>query len=172
MQRGQTYANGLQGVQDELSPQVTHLIPSGCKDKVPYVTVSSDLGERKIIWEGESSLSGKMVVEDVSSEEQGQKVHCRRLIFLNNPNVIQSEVKLLVQGDSLSINHGLLTFDHHKALTIAMSYSAPSLLGSVSPLHTLVIGLGGGMFPLFLHKHFSQVQTPFLFFSLFSVLQR
>lgn len=63
------------------------------------------VGSRTVVAEFTSSFSGRCVIEDVavdcgglSSEEmtQGAKgLQFRRLIFLNNPNVIQSEAKMI-----------------------------------------------------------------------------
>lgn len=54
------------------------------------MTAGTDVGSRCIVLEGHSEFSGDFVVEDVTSEEK----LLRRLIFLNSPNVIQSEVEL------------------------------------------------------------------------------
>ena len=48
-----------------------------------------------VLYEGKSALSGDYVVEDVDGDG-GQKY--RRLIFLSNKNVVQSEARLLA-GD-------------------------------------------------------------------------
>ena len=55
------------------------------------MTIGNELGEREIVFMGKSEFSGAFVVEDVICE---QKLF-RRLIFLDTPNVIQSEVLLL-----------------------------------------------------------------------------
>jgi len=58
--------------------------------QAPIMTVDNDIGNRKIVFQGQSEFSGDFVIEDVSCN--GKVL--RRLIFLNNPNVIQSEVEL------------------------------------------------------------------------------
>ena len=63
--------------------------------KVPFLSIGEDLGNREVLYEGSSALSGDYVVEDVDGES-GQKF--RRLIFLSNKYVIQSEARL-VTGD-------------------------------------------------------------------------
>ena len=63
--------------------------------KVPFLSIGEDLGNREVLDEGSSALSGDYVVEDVDGES-GQKF--RRLIFLSNKNGIQSEARL-VTGD-------------------------------------------------------------------------
>lgn len=62
---------------------------------MPFLSIGEDLGNRVVLHEGNSALSGDYVVEDVAGDS-GQKF--RRLIFLNNKNVIQSEARL-VTGD-------------------------------------------------------------------------
>lgn len=54
------------------------------------MTIENEIGERKIVHQGHSDFSGDFVVEDVSCDGK----ILRRLIFLNNPNVIQSEVEI------------------------------------------------------------------------------
>ena len=63
--------------------------------QVPFLSIGENLGNRVVLHEGNSSLSGDYVVEDVD-RDSGQKF--RRLIFLSNKNVIQSEARL-VTGD-------------------------------------------------------------------------
>lgn len=60
--------------------------------KVPFLSVGEDLGNRVVLYEGNSQLSGDYVVEDVDGDG-GQKF--RRLIFLSNKNVVQSEARLI-----------------------------------------------------------------------------
>ena len=60
--------------------------------KVPFLSIGEDLGNRVVLYEGNSQLSGDYVVEDVDGDG-GQKF--RRLIFLNNKNVVQSEARLV-----------------------------------------------------------------------------
>jgi len=55
------------------------------------MTTNDNLGMRKVVLCGESKFSGKYVVEDVACED----TYFRRLIFVNAPNVIQSEVILV-----------------------------------------------------------------------------
>ena len=60
--------------------------------QVPFLSVGEDLGSRVVLHEGYSELSGDYVVEDVDGDG-GQKF--RRLIFLSNKNVVQSEARLI-----------------------------------------------------------------------------
>ncbi|CAH0481164.1 unnamed protein product [Peronospora belbahrii] len=79
-------------VQEELNAKVMELAPEtlGVDEMIPYLTVQEGLGERNIVHQGTSPLSGAFFVEEV--QEDGNLL--RRLVFLSNTNVIQSEVKL------------------------------------------------------------------------------
>ena len=59
---------------------------------MPFLSIGEDLGNRVVLHEANSILSGDYVVEDVDGDS-GEKF--RRLIFLNNKNVIQSEARLV-----------------------------------------------------------------------------
>uniref|UniRef100_M4BQG5 Methyltransferase type 11 domain-containing protein n=1 Tax=Hyaloperonospora arabidopsidis (strain Emoy2) TaxID=559515 RepID=M4BQG5_HYAAE len=79
-------------VQEELNAKIMELAPDtlGIDEKIPYLTVEEGLGARNIVHQSTSSLSGAFFVEEV--KEDGELL--RRLVFLSNTNVIQSEVKL------------------------------------------------------------------------------
>lgn len=61
--------------------------------QVPFLSLGQeDVGERTERSRGNSKFSGEFVVEDVSVNGE-----CfRRLVFLNNPNLTQSEAKLKI----------------------------------------------------------------------------
>ena len=65
-----------------------------------FLSVGDDVGQRTVIFNGISDFSGKFVIEDVTQED---KTLSRRLIFLSNPNVVQSEARLIVPGILISI---------------------------------------------------------------------
>lgn len=69
--------------------------------QVPFLSVGEDLGHREERIRGRSQFSGDYVVEDVHPPEAAK---LRRLIFLANQNVIQSEAKLLVGAYSCYFN--------------------------------------------------------------------
>ncbi|KAL4151211.1 hypothetical protein PRNP1_008160 [Phytophthora ramorum] len=85
-------------VQEELNAKVMELAPDtlGADEKIPYMTVEEGLGARNIVHQGTSDLSGAFFVEEV--QEDGETL--RRLVFLSNTNVIQSEVKLHARGSA------------------------------------------------------------------------
>lgn len=54
--------------------------------------MGGDIGVRTVQHQDHSALSGDYVIEDVQGED---KRYFRRLIFLSNRNVVQSEARLL-----------------------------------------------------------------------------
>jgi hypothetical protein len=54
--------------------------------------VGGDIGVRTVQHQDHSALSGDYVIEDVQGEDRW---YFRRLIFLSNRNVVQSEARLL-----------------------------------------------------------------------------
>lgn len=59
---------------------------------MPFLSVGGDIGVRTIQHQDCSPLSGDYVIEDVQGDD---KCYFRRLIFLSNRNVVQSEARLL-----------------------------------------------------------------------------
>jgi hypothetical protein len=60
--------------------------------QVPFLSVGGELGWREVISRGVSELSGDYCVEDVRGED-GQLY--RRLVFLSNAGLVQSEGRLI-----------------------------------------------------------------------------
>lgn len=71
---------------------------------MPFLSVGGQLGWRDVISRGVSELSGEYSVEDVRLED-GELY--RRLVFLSNTGLVQSESRLL------SPNTGQLFFRVH-----------------------------------------------------------
>ena len=69
-----------------------NLAPEGLsgKNDIPFLSLGTDIGIRKTCIEGESRLTGPFIVEEI--ERDGNEF--RRLIFLNNSYVVQSEARL------------------------------------------------------------------------------
>lgn len=112
MHRGHVYTS-WDGVQEELSSSIRNLAPSGIKNQqvcpvqfswngdeltfldfqIPFLSLGSDVGKRETIFQGKSNLSGDYIVEEITGQDN--KVF-RRLIFLSNQFVIQSEALVKV----------------------------------------------------------------------------
>uniref|UniRef100_A0A8C6JTY7 eEF1A lysine and N-terminal methyltransferase n=1 Tax=Melopsittacus undulatus TaxID=13146 RepID=A0A8C6JTY7_MELUD len=172
LHREQHY-EGMASIQSELSGKVMELAPPGlpARQQVPFLSVGGDIGVRTVRHCDTSPLSGEYVVEDVKGDGT---CYFRRLIFLRNRNVVQSEARLLAHTSlpgqkkrrkdkkkpSLAetpgaIDKSYLCCEHHKAMVAGLC-----LLGGPEPLSALlavlVVGLGGGSLPLFIHDYFSQ----------------
>ena len=62
--------------------------------QIPFLSLGAQVDHRKEIHRGHSESTGEYVVEEVEEESDGKKTILRRLIFLCNPYVIQSEARL------------------------------------------------------------------------------
>ncbi|XP_006887490.1 PREDICTED: methyltransferase-like protein 13 isoform X2 [Elephantulus edwardii] len=178
LHRGQQY-EGMDSIQAELSARVMELAPAGMpvQQKVPFLSVGGDIGIRTVQHQACSPMSGEYVIEDVQGDD---KHFFRRLIFLSNRNVVQSEARLLKDvshraqkkrkkdrkkrpadtpellsaAPRQAIDKSYLCCEHHKAMIAGLALLRNSELLIESPLTLLVVGLGGGSLPLFVHDHF------------------
>ncbi|XP_053178130.1 eEF1A lysine and N-terminal methyltransferase [Scomber japonicus] len=172
MHRNQEYTD-MQAVQSELSPMVMDLAPPGMPDnqQVPFLSVGGDLGWREVVSRGVSELSGEYCVENVRGED-GELY--RRLVFLSNAALVQSESRLVSSNNasshkkknkkkakptalpttsstSLSVDSGFLCCAHHEIMVAGLA-----MLGVGMPqnkdvsVSVLLVGLGGGGLPQFL----------------------
>lgn len=152
MHRNQEYRS-LDDVKLELNETVKSFAPKGLKDaaKIPFLSLGSDVGSRTIVHKGTSELSGDFVVEDVTTDD---KKTYRRLIFLNNQSVIQSEALLKQVKKKTVVDFNHLSCQHHVYMILGIESVNPS------NLKNLVIGLGGGGLHNYLNqnlKHLSLV---------------
>lgn len=96
LHRDQVY-NTLEEVKSELGYSIMNLAPAGLKEQIPYLSLGSEVGKRETLISGFSKLSGDFRIEEV--EIDGKTL--RRLIFLKNQFVVQSEA-LVKTGMKLS----------------------------------------------------------------------
>jgi hypothetical protein len=129
--------------------------------------MADDLGSRTEVAQAASSLSGAVVVEDVTLHEEGEEVGpvtFRRLIFTATPTLVQSEMRML-PGQALAqtgVDLSHLCSAYHAAIIAGLGLTVPAFVpGSAAhaarPASVTVIGLGGGALPLFLVEHFPHV---------------
>ncbi|XP_010288019.1 PREDICTED: methyltransferase-like protein 13 isoform X1 [Phaethon lepturus] len=173
LHREQHY-EGMAGIQAELSGKVMELAPPGlpARQQVPFLSVGGDIGVRTVRHCDTSPLSGEYVVEDVKGDGT---CYFRRLVFLRNRNVVQSEARLLAPTPlpgqkkrrkdkrkptpaepSADIDKSYLCCEHHKAMVAGLC-----LLGGSDPLPGDNAGSGrlcGGL-PLFVHDYFLQAHV-------------
>ena len=67
---------------------------------MPFLSLGDDINKRTVCYRGNSQLSGEFVVEDVDVDGE---IH-RRLVFLSNRNVVQSEAKVVTGRRKLLSN--------------------------------------------------------------------
>jgi len=142
----------LAQVQEELAGAVLELAPDNLPPKyqVPFLSAGSEqVGDRVERCRGQSTMSGMYVVEDVCVGED----HVRRLIFLSRPHLTQSEAILkTVKGKNKKIKKvvdlSVLASTYHGIMvgSLGIYLSAPSKV--------LVVGLGGGSLPNYIHSTF------------------
>ncbi|XP_074008685.1 eEF1A lysine and N-terminal methyltransferase isoform X2 [Numenius arquata] len=176
LHREQHY-EGMAAIQAELSGKVMELAPPGlpARQQVPFLSVGGDIGVRMVRHCDTSPLSGEYVVEDVKGDGT---CYFRRLIFLRNRNVVQSEARLLASvplpgqkkrrkdkkkpspaEPPTAIDKSYLCCEHHKAMVAGLCLLGGSNPLPGTPLAVLVVGLGGGSLPLFIHDYFSQAHV-------------
>ncbi|XP_070492061.1 eEF1A lysine and N-terminal methyltransferase homolog [Chironomus tepperi] len=146
LHRNQTYTS-LDDVKAEINEAVKSFAPKDIRDmsKIPFLSLGSDVGSREITYKGTSSFSGDFVVEDVQSDN---KLY-RRLIFLNNQSVIQSEA--LLKGKK-KIDFSYLSCQHHMYMILGM-------LMAQNDLRNLVVGLGGGGLLMYIFQYFKELNV-------------
>lgn len=139
MHRGQAYTS-LDDVKLELNETVKSFAPKGLKDaaKIPFLSLGSDVGLRTIVHKGISEMSGEFVIEDVTGED---KKTFRRLVFLSNQSVIQSEALMKQAKNKTFVDFSFLSCQHHVYMILGMQ--AVKLSDSIN-VKNLVVGLGGG----------------------------
>ncbi|KAG6797900.1 methyltransferase-like protein 13 [Apis mellifera caucasica] len=145
-------------VKNEIEDCILNLAPEGLSRKtdIPCLSLgSSDVGVRTICYEGKSDLSGPFVIEEI--ERDGSEF--RRLIFLNNPYVIQSEGRLKQAKSRRGkmkkvIDPGFLACDYHLYMSIGVS----AAVNFKEYDEIMIIGLGGGGLCTFLYNCFPKLK--------------
>ncbi|KAF7690171.1 hypothetical protein HF521_011975 [Silurus meridionalis] len=142
--------------------------------QVPFLSVGGDLGWREVVGRGISTLTGEYSVEDV----RGEDGHIyRRLIFMNNTQLVQSESRLRSTSTTGSVqkkkskkkskaptaetpasvnkNHtvdrGFLCCTHHEVMIAGFAMLGKEAVSNKDrQVSVLVVGLGGGGLPQFI----------------------
>lgn len=167
LDRNHTYTD-LDAIQTELSCKVMELAPPGFKPgtKVPFLSIGNDIGSRKVCKRGHSKMSGDYIVEEVTGD--GNVVY-RRLVFLSNQNIVQSEAKLKTVSSKKKgkgrqstqvIDKSYLACQHHVAMVAGLACvqcdDFPSVLAS--KMSVLLVGLGGGGLPTYIHTYYPHIK--------------
>ncbi|CAO1393520.1 unnamed protein product [Diamesa hyperborea] len=158
MHRDQTYTS-LDDVQSELNDCVKSFAPKECRDsKIPFLSLGADVGKREVIFKGSSQFSGEFVIEDVTTDDN--KLY-RRLIFLSNQSIIQSEALLksiIIKKKRVAVvDHSYLSCRHHLFMVLG-TMLAQSVTKQQNPTN-LLIGLGGGGLCNYIMNFLSHMKT-------------
>lgn len=183
LRREHTYES-LETVKTELSVSIRNLAPGGVDNntQIPYLSLESSVGKREVCHEGNSKFSGQFVVEEVEDDEGS---FYRRLIFLDNQFVIQSEAKLKTgkrirvssnnfcfidvtihpfsavksrRGKAKKVvDPGYLACEHHVYMSVGVSMIADSNNDQRNEI--AIVGLGGGGLCTFLRQALPEVKA-------------
>ncbi|XP_017032960.1 eEF1A lysine and N-terminal methyltransferase homolog [Drosophila kikkawai] len=152
LHRDQVYST-LDEVKSELADSIKNLSPAGLSEQIPYLSLGSDVGKRETLICGFSKISGDFRIEEVEANDKT----LRRLIFLSNQFVVQSEalvktIKIKGNKERKKIDFGYLACQHHLYMSVGVQL-ATTLQNPKKDVQkdVLVIGLGGGGLCSFLH---------------------
>lgn len=123
------------------------------QEQIPYLSLGSEVGNRETIYKGRSDMSGDFIVEEITGQD---KKIFRRLVFLSNQFVIQSEALVTIaktkNGPQKVIDPNHLACQHHVFMTLGVNLiSHQNQKSKDHKIEVAVIGLGGGGLCMFLH---------------------
>lgn len=151
LRRGHKFES-LDAVKEELAHAAKMLIPYGLTGQIPFLSLGSDVGRRVKIFEGHSEFSGDFVVEDVDVEGATH----RRLVFLDNQFLVQSEAKLKSvkrkNKTKLVVDFGHISL-YHSFMCVGVQ------LAKTAATNVAVLGLGGGSLCMFLRKCYDDLKV-------------
>ncbi|CAG2103136.1 unnamed protein product [Medioppia subpectinata] len=134
----------MEQIKSQLSPKVMDFVPKNVLNldsKIPFLSIGEDVGKRTVVFHGTSDLSGDYVVEEIVVNNS----QYRRLVFLKNKNIIQSEAKLktMKRGKKMVsvVDPHYLSCSHHEIITAGLTLLASDVS---KEFNVLLIGLGGG----------------------------
>ncbi|XP_047506732.1 eEF1A lysine and N-terminal methyltransferase homolog isoform X3 [Pieris napi] len=148
LRRGHHFES-LDAVKEELAQSAKMLTPNGLSGQIPFLSLGSDVGRRVKVYEGSSKVSGEFVVEEVDVGEDTFK----RLIFLDNQFLVQSEAKLKTVKKKNKTKQ-VIDFGH-----ISRYHSFMCACLHLTPATDIaIIGLGGGGLCMFLKKCYPKMK--------------
>ena len=142
----------LEEIQNELSPHILDFSPSDLPSgyKVPFLSAGAEqVGSRTERCRGRSQISGDYVVEDV---QVGSSFY-RRLIFLSRPNLTQTEAVLVSKKDKHNRQKKVVDVSNLVSTYHTLMIGSLGLFLS-QPVTVVVVGLGGGSLPTYIHRTF------------------
>ncbi|XP_071706124.1 uncharacterized protein [Rutidosis leptorrhynchoides] len=148
--------------------------------QIPFMAASDGIKQRKVVHQVTSPLTGQITVDDVVYEKVDDELaHLstvskdlvfRRLTFERSEGLIQSEGLLISercqssssskskqkgsQTNDLNVDHGYLASSYHSGIVsgfMLISSCLNRMASSGKTVRAVVIGLGAGLLPMFLH---------------------
>ncbi|CAG9327503.1 unnamed protein product [Blepharisma stoltei] len=133
--------------------------PLWLNSEIPFMT-SEETGEKSLVYRIHD-----MIVEDIGDGD----TYKRQLIFLSNPKLIQSEIRLkcvedsenslfsvgscaVKWGNKIEPDYDFLTFECQRAFLVSLAFNLSKALNEISRI--LILGAGGCVLPTFFLKHF------------------
>ncbi|CAH2065892.1 unnamed protein product, partial [Iphiclides podalirius] len=161
LRRGHQFQS-LDAVKEELTHSAKMLVPNGFSGQIPFLSLGSDVGKRVKVYEGSSKVSGDFVVEDVDVEG----VTYRRLVFLDNQFLVQSEAKLktvqkkgktktVIDFGHISTYHAFMCVGVALAAGVGVGAGERPSVGVGVGVDVCVLGVGGGGLCMFLKRWLS-----------------
>ncbi|CAG9784682.1 unnamed protein product [Diatraea saccharalis] len=150
LRRGHTFGT-LDEVKEELAHAAKMLIPHGFTGMIPFLSLGGDAGQRVQVAAGASAASGAYAVEEVRVEGRA----LRRLVFLDNQFLVQSEAAL---KEVKKKNKTKLVIDFGHMSLYHSFICAGVQLSKRERTHVAVLGLGGGGLCMFLRKCYDDLK--------------
>ncbi|XP_072176738.1 eEF1A lysine and N-terminal methyltransferase-like [Diadema setosum] len=167
LHRGHTYQS-IDTIKAELSSKVMELAPGGMSKKlqVPFLSIGNDVGHREVKYQSAGSLNDEIIVEDVKGEDGDLY---RQLVFSSNLNLVQSQAKLVTEKvrsasgkkrgkTKTRVDHWHLSMAFHRLMVAGFALIPDCVELLRSGAKAVLVGLGGGALPMFLYKHFPQLE--------------
>ncbi|CAH2105057.1 unnamed protein product [Euphydryas editha] len=148
LRRGHLFES-LDAVKEELAHSAKMLAPNGFTGQIPFLSLGSDVGRRARVAAGSSRASGDFVVEDVDVEGAAT----RRLVFLANQFLVQSEARLKTvkrkNKTKVVVDFGHISL-YHSFMCVGVPLS--------NSKNVAILGLGGGSLCMFLKKCYDKLK--------------
>ncbi|KAF1757284.1 hypothetical protein GCK72_013739 [Caenorhabditis remanei] len=156
LNRSHQYEKGMDGVKADIGHFVG-MLDVRANDSGNYEILSvGGVDVKRTISTGRSEINGGWSVEEITVDGK----NCRRLVFLNTMNLVQSEAFLKTgKKKQTIIDLDQLACDFHRMMIGSLALSSHQPLAKLdTPCKMAVLGLGGGLLTAYLLRHFRKVR--------------
>lgn len=154
-QLGQKYGSH-EDVSKELQSFAFHFLTKTCNPNAPIHYITTDSGPIKVLYTGETKEVGNFEVHNAFIDKV---TTIRRLIFKNTPTVNQSDC-FVKKKNAKDVNYSVvdklnITSEYQAAMAAGLAFRYGSIESlDNKELDIVIIGIGGGTLPTFLHAVF------------------